>query len=385
MESFKRVPSHIGIIPDGNRRWALEKGLEKKDGYRYGIEPGFALYEMMLEYGVKEATFYGFTKDNNKREKGQREAFTQACIDAVEMLSGRDANLLVIGNTESVAFPDELKKYANHRVHFGEGKINLNFLVNYDWEWDLNNLTVNGCLHSYNIPKVDLIIRWGGRRRLSGFLPVQSVYSDFYIIDDFWPGFQRTIFLKRCGGTKAAMSRWVLAFACLTENHRETGGFFRFAKKTRSFARGAARPQDFIAGRIILHVRIFGFSFKTTSAIIKIDGFLGRIRVIPVRQARIKTKTEEDFYMGKFCASCGAPLKEDAKFCASCGARPNSYKRRPGSRWQAHRVRLRQSRGRASKRPRLQTKVNPTAQSAVRAASRVLLGTPRRLLLQAVK
>jgi len=195
MEMFKRIPAHIGIIPDGNRRWATENGLQKKDGYMHGIEPGFELYEMMIEYGIKEATFYGFTKDNNKREKSQRDAFTKACVDAVELLSGKDANLLVIGNTESTAFPEELLKYANKKVYFGRGLINLNFLVNYDFEWDLQNLMVNKQLESYAIPRVDLIIRWGGRRRLSGFLPVQSVYADFYIVDDYWPSFNKSQFM----------------------------------------------------------------------------------------------------------------------------------------------------------------------------------------------
>lgn len=195
MEPFKRLPKHIGIIPDGNRRWAVKNGLQKKDGYEHGIQPGFELYEMMLKYGIQEATFYGFTKDNNKREKSQRDAFTQSCVDAVQLLSGKDANLLVIGNTESPAFPLELKKYANKRVHFGQGLININFLVNYDWEWDLNNLIENKTLKSAAISRVDLIIRWGGRRRLSGFLPVQSVYADFYIIDDYWPDFRRSHFL----------------------------------------------------------------------------------------------------------------------------------------------------------------------------------------------
>ena len=195
MELFKRLPTHIGIIPDGNRRWAVKNGLLKKDGYEHGIQPGFELYEMMLEYGIKEATFYGFTKDNNKRAKDQRDAFTQSCVDAVQLLSGKDANLLVIGNTESPAFPSELKKYANKRVHVGRGLININFLVNYDWEWDLNNLIENKTLKSSEIPRIDLIIRWGGCRRLSGFLPAQSVYADFYIIDDYWPDFNKTHFL----------------------------------------------------------------------------------------------------------------------------------------------------------------------------------------------
>jgi undecaprenyl diphosphate synthase len=71
--------------------------------------------------------------------------------------------------------------------------------VNYGWDWDLNNLSnshsknrnsIISSLNSHDISRMDLIIRWGGRRRLSGFLPVQSVYSDFYVVDDYWPDFK---------------------------------------------------------------------------------------------------------------------------------------------------------------------------------------------------
>lgn len=193
---YKRIPSHIGIIPDGNRRWACEHGMEKKDGYERGVPPGFELYELLLEYGIKEATFYGFTKDNNKRAKEQREAFTKACIDAVESLANRDASLMVIGNTESDAFPEALLPYANRRVEFGKGLIKINFLVNYDWEWDLKMAMKTGKIASADISRIDLLIRWGGRRRLSGFLPVQTVYADIYVLDPYWPDFKQEHFLE---------------------------------------------------------------------------------------------------------------------------------------------------------------------------------------------
>ncbi len=202
---FKRIPKHIGIIPDGNRRWAECNHLEKQEGYSHGISPGFKLYELMLEYGVKEATFYGFTQDNTKRPKRQKEAFINACVNAVDILANRDANLLVVGNTDSNVFPKELIKYANKRIKFGQGLVNINFLVNYDWEWDLkhaltnNSGNVNNSLHNHiksrDISRIDMIIRWGGRRRLSGFLPIQSVYSDIYIIDDYWPDFDEQHFI----------------------------------------------------------------------------------------------------------------------------------------------------------------------------------------------
>lgn len=199
MKQFKRLPRHIGIIPDGNRRWAQNNGLNKEDGYEHGIGPGFELYQECIELGIKEMTFYGFTQDNTKRPAVQTQAFQRACVDSVMQLTGQDANLLVVGNTVSPLFPKELLPFTK-RVTLGKGLVNVNFLVNYGWDWDLshsmqslqdadkNNFTAG--IASSDISRIDLIIRWGGRRRLSGFLPVQSIYADFYIIDDMWPEFR---------------------------------------------------------------------------------------------------------------------------------------------------------------------------------------------------
>ncbi len=185
-----RIPTHIGIIPDGNRRWALGKGMGKEAGYDKGISPGMALYHLCRKLGIKEMTFYGFTVDNTKRPSIQREAFSKACVKAVEELSKEDAELLVLGKTTSAMFPEELIPYTN-RHQFGNGGMKINFLVNYSWEWDLglHDGAIGPRLKTADVSRIDLVIRWGGRRRLSGFLPVQSVYSDMYVIDDYWPDF----------------------------------------------------------------------------------------------------------------------------------------------------------------------------------------------------
>lgn len=67
-----KVPNHIGIIPDGNRRFALSKGFNKEDVYKYGLSPGLKLLKSYQILGVKELTFYGFTADNTKRPKVQK-------------------------------------------------------------------------------------------------------------------------------------------------------------------------------------------------------------------------------------------------------------------------------------------------------------------------
>lgn len=185
-----RIPGHIGVIPDGNRRWAVGLGMKKEDGYERGISPGMDLFYTCRRLGVKEMSFYGFTVDNTKRPVAQRMAFTKACVAAVKELSKEDASLLVVGNTESSMFPEELLPFTTRR-DFGKGGMKVNFLVNYSWEWDLGlkNGMIGPKLGTSEISRIDLVIRWGGRRRLSGFLPLQSVYSDFYVVDDFWPDF----------------------------------------------------------------------------------------------------------------------------------------------------------------------------------------------------
>jgi undecaprenyl diphosphate synthase len=198
MKKFKRLPQHIGVIPDGNRRWARNKGLKKQDGYKFGIQPGLDLYNLCIELGIKEMTFYGFTIDNTKRPPEQIKEFQKACVNAVEYIAKKDADLLVVGNTQSPLFPAELLPYTK-RTRFGKGLIKINFLVNYGWNWDLNYSVKNRDFNSSDdlvksiasreISFMDLIIRWGGRRRLSGFLPVQAIYADFYVIDEMWPDY----------------------------------------------------------------------------------------------------------------------------------------------------------------------------------------------------
>jgi undecaprenyl diphosphate synthase len=188
-----RIPKHIGVIPDGNRRWALGNGLEKQDGYDAGLAPGLTLFKLCREIGVEELTYYGFTQDNTKRPSIQRKAFQKACVDAVELIEKENANLLVIGNELSPMFPKKLLKY-RQRTKLGDGQMKVNFLVNYGWQWDLSRGIDN--LHSADISRVDLVIRWGGRRRLSGFLPIQAVYADFYVEDTYWPDFKPEHFYR---------------------------------------------------------------------------------------------------------------------------------------------------------------------------------------------
>ena len=184
---MNRTPKHIGIIPDGNRRWAAQKGFHKEDGYEHGLLPALQLLRAAKKSGVEELTYYGFTVDNCKRPKEQVLAFSNACCKAVELLENEDVSVCVCGNTKSKCFPAPLLPYTKRKNSPKQMRVNL--LVNYGWEWDMKN-----GWPSHQIPRIDLVVRWGGMCRLSGFLPLQTVYSDFYVIKDFWPDYREEHF-----------------------------------------------------------------------------------------------------------------------------------------------------------------------------------------------
>lgn len=194
-----RIPNHVALIPDGNRRWAKHAGLEKHEGYDHGLNPGVEFLRAAQQYGVKELTYYGFTTDNCKRPHIEVDAFVGACVEAVKLIQKEDVALLVVGNTDSPMFPQELLPYTKDRTMFGNGTTNVNFLVNYGWEWDLGNMNTSSnnrnaitqSLRSNKVSRIDLVIRWGGRKRLSGLLPIQTVYADIYTLDEMWPEFNR--------------------------------------------------------------------------------------------------------------------------------------------------------------------------------------------------
>lgn len=192
-----RVPRHVGFIPDGNRRWADGHGLPRGAGYAAGIRPGLELLRCVEDAGVEEITAYGYTKENARRPSEQVQAFQEACTELALLAVEQGAALLVVGDTKSPRFPDALRPFAAERA---PGRFRFNLLVNYNWQWDVAyaldgarrrdstaNRVPDEALGSARIGRVDLVMRWGGRQRLSGFLPLQCAYADFYVVDTLWP------------------------------------------------------------------------------------------------------------------------------------------------------------------------------------------------------
>ena len=200
LEKFKRIPRHIGFIPDGNRRWAELRGWPKEKGYSFGIEPGLALLDLCRRLGVEEVSIYGFTQDNVQRPRKQVEAFCRECAEFSRRAIAAGAAFMALGDVQSGVFPEELRPYAGTR---SDGDFKVTLLTNYSWEWDLkvaldsarsgvaiSRRNVAAHLGSAAASRIELVVRWGGRQRLSGFLPCQSAYADFFGIDTLWPDAQ---------------------------------------------------------------------------------------------------------------------------------------------------------------------------------------------------
>lgn len=188
----------MGVIPDGNRRWAEQRGLPKEAGYAAGVPPFLEAYRVCRKVGIREVSVYGFTRENTRRPQAQVRAFRDALLAGVEVVKGLDASLLIVGDTNSSIFPKELIPYTR-RTRFNRGTMKINVLANYSLSWDLAANGYGGAkgaenplktIGSREVSRIDLIVRWGGRTRLSGFLPVQSAYADIFVVDALWPDFE---------------------------------------------------------------------------------------------------------------------------------------------------------------------------------------------------
>ena len=110
---YKRLPRHVGLIPDGNRRWARARGLPVAEGYGQGVFKGIQMLQDCCDLGIEEVSLYGFTQDNTKRPKEERAAFAQACVTFVQAATDFEIALLVVGDSSSPMFPEALKPFTD--------------------------------------------------------------------------------------------------------------------------------------------------------------------------------------------------------------------------------------------------------------------------------
>ncbi|MBI2079508.1 di-trans,poly-cis-decaprenylcistransferase [Candidatus Micrarchaeota archaeon] len=209
-------PRHIAIIPDGNRRWGELKGIPKKEAYAIGIRKIGDVLKWCKEQNVEFLTMWGFSTDNFTRDQAEIkdlfELFKHNLKEALESdeKNKYDVRVRFLGRIN--LFPKEISEMIRKAedVSSKNKKHTLNLLLAYggreeildavnqiikDGLKQVDEATFSKYLYSKDIPDPDLVIRTSGEQRLSGLMPWQSTYSEFYFSQKLWPDFSKEDFL----------------------------------------------------------------------------------------------------------------------------------------------------------------------------------------------
>ena len=204
-----KTPHHLGIILDGNRRWAKEKGLNAFDGHKKGLEKVKKVIKWCQEEKIKVLTLFVFSTENWNRSKKEVGYLMELAKKALEFdlikVSKGGIKVRVIGERETL--PDFLKKAAKkvEKKTKENKKMILNFALSYGGRGEIVAAVkkivkdktplnkINEKLISKNLwaSDLDMIIRTGKEQRLSNFLIWQAAYSELYFLEKYWPDFSR--------------------------------------------------------------------------------------------------------------------------------------------------------------------------------------------------
>lgn len=203
------TPSHIAIIPDGNRRWAKKNGLSVAEGHRKGFEAFEPIIQRAAELNIAYVTFWAFSTENWKRTQEEvgllLQLFQSIAMSAfLDRLQKNNVRLKIIGDLQ--AFPQNLINTIKKSIELTKDndKITVTIGLNYGGRDEIlravnkilaeKRLSVSqeefsNFLDTAGMPEPDLIIRTGGEQRLSGLLPWQGIYSELHFTDLLWPEF----------------------------------------------------------------------------------------------------------------------------------------------------------------------------------------------------
>src|SRR3989338_10265761 len=210
------TPKCIGIIMDGNRRWAIKNNLPVFEGHRRGYDTLKRVGEWAREAGVRCLIFYAFSTENWNRAKEEvgylMNLLRWVLKEELQRFKKEKIRITVIGKKELL--PEDIQKQValieEETKHFSD--FHLIFAISYGGrseilyavkdiirenkkEDEITEAMFSEHLWTKGIDDPDIIIRTSGEKRLSNFLPWQSVYSELFFVDTQWPDFSKKEFL----------------------------------------------------------------------------------------------------------------------------------------------------------------------------------------------
>lgn len=204
--SHQSVPQCIGIILDGNRRWAKERGLPTVMGHREGVERLRETVRWIQSRGIKHLVVYAFSTENWNRTFEEvsymmdliREKFTTNLKEIVN----EGVRIKVVGQKDR--FAGDLQEIFSKTEQESDQKAEVTLWVCLSYggraelveaarkaaqEGEITEETIAANLWTAGMPDPDIVIRTGGQQRLSNFLPWQSTYSELFFLKEYWPAF----------------------------------------------------------------------------------------------------------------------------------------------------------------------------------------------------
>lgn len=209
---FDRLPRHIGIILDGNGRWAKKRGLPRTAGHAVGAETVRKIANYCKDIGIEYLTLYAFSTENWKRPQDEvstlMDIFEKYIMEAIDVMKKDGIRMDFFGDLEGLS-PALQKLIADAREESSHHDgCQLNLCINYGGRdeilravqkyaenykegtaQELTEAAFSQMLYTGAIPDPDLIIRTSGEERLSNFLPWQAAYAELYFTDVLWPDF----------------------------------------------------------------------------------------------------------------------------------------------------------------------------------------------------
>lgn len=212
----KNIPIHVAIIPDGNRRWARERNFPTLEGHRRGFDRAYELVTKARDMGIRIVTFWAFSTENWKRTTEEIGYLMQLYELMIEkhLKDARKNNTRILHLGRKDRLPARLLKKIteaeeitkNNDKHFlcigidygGEDEILRAVEKMIKQSDEKTHDTLFSCLDTAALPQqyVDLMIRTSGELRTSGFLPLQSLYTEFVFSEKMFPDFSPDDFEK---------------------------------------------------------------------------------------------------------------------------------------------------------------------------------------------
>jgi undecaprenyl diphosphate synthase len=211
-----RIPAHVGIIMDGNGRWAEQRGLPRIEGHRRGAERSKEIVDVSIELGIKCLTLYAFSTENWQRPQSEVTILMKILESYLKNeftgLIKKNVVFRAIGeiwrlpeNIQELIRRTEEESADNKGMHLvaalsysGRSEIIRAVRKIMDSHMNPEALTedfFSAQLDTAGLPQPDLIIRTSGERRLSNFLLWQSAYAELYFSDTLWPDFDKEEFM----------------------------------------------------------------------------------------------------------------------------------------------------------------------------------------------